>query len=117
MATPTTEVNETNDKRNYQSCKDLNEIRLNVDDITINFDSWQVDMENYLRSQDLLGIVDGSEPRQYLTGSEQDTCWLSKDIKALEAIKVACGPNIPALVKFAISSADAWTSIRSLGEG
>ncbi|KAI3836657.1 hypothetical protein MKX03_034940, partial [Papaver bracteatum] len=125
MATPATEINEvpTDDIRldadnisdNDDICKDLNNIRLNYHDLTKNFDSWLVDMENYLRSGDLLGIIDGSEPRPSYSGngSREHDSWCSKDDEAHQIIKEACDPKIPSSVEFCSSAAQAWTNIRS----
>lgn len=53
------------------------------------YDTWKVQMENYFRSQDLWGVVDGSEPQPPICGyfgTQKHRAWFIKDRKARQAI-------------------------------
>ncbi|KAI3968346.1 hypothetical protein MKW92_052335 [Papaver armeniacum] len=109
MATPTTDTNEIT----------VDDIRLDVDGVAKNIESWQMNMENYLRSRGLWGIVDGSEPPILDTGDNRSEvlAWVRKDTEALDTIKAAFFPNVPALVRISYSAAEAWTDLKLLTPG
>ncbi|RZC92396.1 hypothetical protein C5167_004002 [Papaver somniferum] len=74
---------------------DLNEID-ELDNLS-SYGTWKGEMENYMKSQGLLGVVDGSEPKPgegaYFRSNKYLTDWKIKDNKSREAIEMKLGED------------------------
>ncbi|KAI3886134.1 hypothetical protein MKX03_023387 [Papaver bracteatum] len=69
-----------------------------------NYETWRLYVQNYLKRQDLWGIIDGTNDDKFKT-------WMSKNAVALQVIKLSCGTEMLSHIIHEDSAKAAWEKL------
>ncbi|KAI3886137.1 hypothetical protein MKX03_023390 [Papaver bracteatum] len=80
-----------------------------------NYETWRLYVQNYLKRQDLWGIIDGSERQPPLpsqrANDDKFKTWMSKNAVALQVIKLSCGTEMLSHIIHEDSAKAAWEKL------